>query len=99
MGYHALASRSTMLTKYTGCSTRLRVLAQLASSRGQGVSRDNGAPSAWSPEEASPAPGAFSCCGCSFPAAVVAFAGPSWLYFATVRTVDAALGQCVTALA
>ena len=28
MGYRAFASHSTVLTKYTGCSTRLRVLAQ-----------------------------------------------------------------------
>ena len=93
MGYHTLAYRSTVLTKYTGCSTRLRVLALLASSRGRGVSRDDGAPSAWSPEEASPALGAYSYCGCSFPAAVAAFARPSSLCFASVRAVDAALAQ------
>ena len=73
MGYCALASRSTVLTKDTGCSMK--------------------GPSAWSPEEASPAPGAFSCCGCSFLAAVVAFARPSWRCFASVQTVDAALAQ------
>ena len=93
MGYRALASCSTMLTKYTGCSTRLRVLALLASPRGRGVSGGDGAPGAWSPGEASPAPGAFSCHGCSFPAVVAAFARPSWLYFALVRTVDAALAR------
>ena len=93
MGYRALASRSTMLTKYTGCLTRLRVLAPLASSRGRGASWDDGAPSACSPEGASPAPGAFSSCGCSFPAAVAAIARPSWPCFASVRTVDVALAQ------
>ena len=93
MGYRALASRSTVLTKYTGCSTRLRVLAQLASSRGRGISGDDGAPGACAPEEASPTPGAFSCCGCSPLAAVVVLARPSWLCFASARTVAAALVQ------
>ena len=48
MGYRALASRNTVLTKYTWCSTRWGVLALLAPSRGWGTSRDNGAPGGWS---------------------------------------------------
>ena len=45
MGYRAFTSRNTVLTKYTGCSTRWGVLVLLAPSGGWGASRDNGAPS------------------------------------------------------
>ena len=36
MGYHALASRNTVLTKYTGCSTRLGASVLVASSGSRG---------------------------------------------------------------
>ena len=36
MGYRALASRSTVLTKYIGCSTRAGALTRLAASGGWG---------------------------------------------------------------